>query len=328
MRKNVCKFFLINLLAMVSISNYADTSKNLGYTTHKKYPEFLRQMEKEHKVPSSKIKEWLSDAKKKDSIIKAISRPAEGVLTWKEYRKIFLTHKRIREGKAFLKTHKLTFDRIEKEYGVSRYIITSIIGVETFYGARQGRYRVLDALSTLAFDYPKRSLFWRELKHFIVMVNENKFNVYRLKGSYAGAMGYGQFIPSSYRHYAVDGDGDGVKDVWKNPVDAIASVANYFKQHGWKTGQGITYTVDVKGNTFSSLIKKKLKPKFTVNQIKAKNVSVPAYIKGDQKASLMQFSGNEGLEYWIGLHNFYVITRYNHSRLYALAVYQLSDALK
>jgi len=298
-----------------------------GYDQHPKFEQFANELRLEHGISKAQAREWLKDAKKQESVLKAISRPAEKVKPWHDYRKIFLTNKRIKWGRAFLKKNKDIFDEVEKKYGVSRYIIASIIGVETFYGSRQGTYRVLDSLSTLAFDYPKRPLFWRELKHFFVMAQEQNFAPGDIKGSYAGAMGYGQFIPSSYRNYAVDGDGDGVVDLWKNKRDAIASVANYFKRHGWKTGEDVTYRVSVTGDKFSEVANKSRKPKHTVKQLKQHGVKISQDLADDYKATLNELDGDEGKEYWLGLHNFYVITRYNHSRMYAMAVYQLSQEL-
>ena len=193
--------------------------------------------------------------------------------------------------------------------GVPTEIITAIIGVETFYGRIAGSYRVIDALATLAFDYPKRSPFFTsELENFLVLAWESGKDPLALKGSYAGAMGFGQFMPSSYRAYAVDYDGDGVIDIWDNPADAIASVANYFIEHGWRPGRKVV--VPASGaDADPEVFEGGLKPRFTVS------------------ATAMKLDGEEGPEYWMGLHNFYVITRYNHSSMYALSVWQLSEAI-
>ena len=219
-------------------------------------------------------------------------------------------------------------EKAEKEFGVPKEVITAIIGVETYYGKRQGSYRVLDSLSTLAFDYPKRSLFWRELKHFFVMSQEQQVDPASVKGSYAGAMGYGQFIPSSYRRYAIDYDGDGMKDLWTNKADAIGSVANYFKRHGWKAGEEVTQRVKVSGSDYKDAVNDRLKPKWKASELKALGVTPTKPIEDGASATLIKLIGDNGAEFWMGHHNFYVITRYNHSRLYAMAVYQLSLAVK
>ena len=206
-------------------------------------------------------------------------------------------------------------------------LITSIIGVETFYGRNKGSYRVIDSLATLAFDYPPRSKFFSgELEAYLLFVKEQGFDATQVKGSYAGAMGYGQFISSSYRHYAVDFDGDGIVDIVNNPIDAIGSVANYFKMHGWKTGMPVTATAVLDSNTNRQIASKKLKPKLTVAQLEAEGFRSSVKLEQSQKATAMILSGEAGDEAWIGLKNFYVITRYNHSKLYAMAVYQLSQA--
>ncbi len=301
---------------------------NAGYDQHERFKEFAAELEAEHKIPAKQTAAWLKDAKRLESVLNAISRPAEKTKTWADYRKIFLTEKRISQGKQFLKDNAELLEKAEKEFGVPKEIITAIIGVETFYGQRQGSYRVLDSLSTLAFDYPKRSLFWRELKQFFVMAQEQKVAPGDVKGSYAGAMGYGQFIPSSYRRYAIDYDGDNKKDLWTNKADAIGSVANYFKRHGWKAGQDVTQRVRVEGSDYKDAVNDRLKPKWNVSELKALGVKPTQPVADDASATLVKLIGDNGAEFWLGNHNFYVITRYNHSRLYAMAVYQLSLAVK
>ena len=314
------------LLAGCSI--FASITANADYSTHARFNEFATELKADFGIEPEKTKQWLQQAERLESVLTAISRPAEKRLTWERYRKIFLTGKRIEQGKAFLKDNAELLAKAEKEFGVPKEIITSIIGVETFYGTRQGSYRVLDSLSTLAFDYPKRSLFWRELKHFFMMSEEQHVDPATVKGSYAGAMGYGQFIPSSYRAYAIDYDGDGIKDLWANKADAIGSVANYFSVHGWEKGQAITQPVTVSGDKYQEAINDRLKPKWTAGQLKAMGVVPSEKVADDASATLVKLEGANGDEYWLGNHNFYVITRYNHSRLYAMAVYQLSQEFK
>ena len=251
-------------------------------------------------------------------------------MEWSGYRKIFITKDRIKKGKAFLKKYHTTFERAEKTYGVPTNIIAAILGVETRYGQQKGSYRVIDALSTLAFDYPPRSKFFKsELEQVFLLAKEQKFEPLDLIGSYAGAMGYGQFIPSSYRHYAVDFDGDGVADILNNPVDAIGSIANYFAKHKWHTNETVTFQVDIENNKgeYDDLIYKSLKPKHTLANVKAVGIDVEAGLALDQLAKLQLLQGAKGEEFWVTLHNFYVITRYNHSHLYAMAVHQLATEL-
>jgi membrane-bound lytic murein transglycosylase B len=210
-------------------------------------------------------------------------------------------------------------------------IIVAIIGVETYYGRIAGSYRVIDALSTLAFDYPPRSEFFTsELKSYLILTRQQGFDPLALKGSYAGAMGYGQFMPSSFLGYAVDFDGDGISDIWNNPVDAIGSVANYFKEHGWRQGEAVVTGATVKGEVPLQWFvqgRKNLQPEHTVAEFATAGVIADKPVPGDTLASAMQFELKNGYEYWLGFHNFYVITRYNHSAMYAMCVHQLSQRI-
>ncbi len=272
-----------------------------------------------------------AQAERQESILKAISRPAEKTKPWYEYREIFLNEKREKQGLEFFAEHRETLARAERELGVPAEIIVAIIGVETYYGRVAGSYRVIDALSTLAFDYPKRSEFFtKELKSYLILTREQGFDPLDLKGSYAGAMGYGQFMPSSYREYAIDFDGDGVADIWNNPVDAIGSVANYFKRHGWRSGEPVVVAADAAGGVPDELFvqgRSDLKPGRTVAEFAAAGIVARQEVDPEALATAMKFELQDGYEYWLGLHNFYVITRYNHSAMYAMCVYQLSQRL-
>lgn len=299
-----------------------------AYDQHERTEEFIAEVEKDYGIKGDDVRQWLAKAERMDSVLEAIQRPAERTMNWARYQDIFLTEKRINAGKNFLETQADVLAEAEAKYGVPREIIGAIIGVETFYGTRQGSYRVLDSLSTLAFDYPKRPLFWRELKAMFALARDEGVDPGTIKGSYAGAMGYGQFIPTSYLAYAVDGDGDGKRDLWGNPVDAIHSVANYFAKHGWRSNEPVTHRVTVAGDAFEPLVNDSRKPKHTIADLTAAGVTLPVEINGDKPANLMMLEGKQGNEYWVGEYNFYVITRYNHSKLYAMAVYQLSEALK
>ncbi|WP_246480487.1 lytic murein transglycosylase B [Motiliproteus sediminis] len=277
----------------------------------------------------SYVEQLLSDAQRQDSIIKAISRPAERVKSWGEYRDIFIQPKRIERGVAFWKEHADTLQRASDTYGVPAEIIVAIIGVETHYGRITGNYRVLDALATLAFDYPPRGAFFEgQLRELLYLLREEPLEVASLKGSYAGAMGFGQFIPSSYRNYAVDFDGDGKRDILTNPVDAIGSVANYFKRHGWSAGAPVTVRAEVSAGADPAQFNGSLKPEISVEQWRQRGVRPTVPVAADTQATAMRLEINQGEEYWLGLPNFYVITRYNHSHLYAMAVYQLSQAIR
>jgi membrane-bound lytic murein transglycosylase B len=272
-----------------------------------------------------------AQAQRQDSILEAIARPAEKIRPWYQYREIFLNEKREQQGVEFFNQHRATLLRAEREFGVPAEIIVAIIGVETSYGRVAGSYRVLDALSTLAFDYPPRSPFFTaELKDFLILTRDQGMDPTSLLGSYAGAMGYGQFIPSSYRNYAIDFDHDGKIDIWENPVDAIGSVANYFKQHGWRQGEVVVAAAVAAANTPDTIFVKtrdELKPQRTVAQFAADGLVARVKQDSNALATAMKFELKNGYEYWLGLHNFYVITRYNHSAMYAMSVYQLSQRL-
>ena len=291
--------------------------------------EFVREMSERYGFEAERVSAILANAQRRDSILEAISRPAEKTLEWHEYRRIFMRDERIEQGVSFLRKHQEAFERAEREYGVPASIVAAIIGVETWYGTYKGKYRVLDALATLAFDYPPRSRFFRsELVQYLLMTREQGFDPMVLTGSYAGAMGYGQFISSSYRHYALDFDGDDVADILTNPVDAIGSVANYFHAHRWQTGEPVAERVSGSLPKSSPLLTGELRPTLTVTDYQQAGIIPKMDVPGDAKARVIRLVGDEGSELWLTYHNFYVITRYNHSHLYAMAVHQLAGALE
>lgn len=297
------------------------------YTGRQDVTTFIDEMVNEYQFSREEMQNWFAQAKKKQNIIDAISRPAEKTLTWKGYRKIFVTRSRIQKGVEFWRDNEATLAKAEQEFGVSASVIVAIIGVETRYGKNKGSYRVIDALSTLGFDYPPRAKFFRkELKQFFLLAREQKQNPLDLIGSYAGAMGYGQFIPSSYRAYAVDYTNDDFADIWNNPTDAIGSVANYFKRHGWKKDQPVIVRMRINEGYNKEILNDSLKPKHTVNSLLEQGYT-PVEKLSDQSANAIRLQGKHGAEFWMGLHNYYVITRYNHSRLYAMAVWQLSQEI-
>ncbi len=320
---------MIRFLLLVSLLPFTlVSSADRNYADRDEVKLFVKELAAESEFDEAKLLSMFRLAEYKQSIIDAISRPAEKTLTWAEYQDIFLTDSRRRRGIEFMHTHKDALKKAYDVYGVPPVIITAIIGVETMYGGNKGSFRVLDALSTLAFDYPPRSKFFRkELKQFILLAREEKQMITDLKGSYAGAMGLGQFIPSSYRAYAVDFDGDGFRDIWNNETDAIGSVANYLAVHGWRRGEQITLPIDGSGVP-EEAFNASLKPSTTFGELRDLGADGPSSVPGEEEISPMLLNGKEGAEHWIGLYNFYVITRYNHSKLYAMAVYQLSEGLR
>jgi membrane-bound lytic murein transglycosylase B len=305
------------------------TSVNIHASPLELQKQFVDSMVEKHQFDRQVIESTLEKATKNETVLRSIAKPWEAK-PWYQYYPIFLTEKRLTKGLAFWQTHQKTLARAEQETGVPAEIIVAIIGVETFYGAYLGKYSVLDALVTLGFHYPPRSKFFRsELAQLFLLAKEENFDITELKGSYAGAMGWGQFISSSYRFYAVDFDFDGVRDLLNNPVDAIGSIANYFKKHHWKANTDIAYKAQVSGSQYPALLSKSLKYSHQWSQLQAAGVSIAEpSLSQEVNVKLLEFTQPNNKEYWVGLPNFYVITRYNHSPLYAMAVFQFSQQLK
>ena len=325
------------------------------YSKHPEAQDVIRILVSEHDFDESYVIKILETAKKQDRILESMSSPAEFTWTWDRYKKLFLEEKRITNGKKFIKDNSNLFNRIEDEFGVPREIITSILGVETRYGKIKGNYRVLDSLATLGFDFPRRSKFFKsELVQFFILTRENNLDINSVQGSYAGAMGYGQFISSSYRAYAIDYDGDGYADLFNSVPDAVASIANYLKKHGWKRDGAIVQKVILnkvnktynhpsnsskyiplqytegleteyiiqEGDSLLSIAinnEIKLQQLMSLNNIKDKNI-----IKTGQTIKLHKPKDL----YFIGDDNFIAITKYNRSHFYAKAVYDLSLEFK
>jgi len=312
------------MLLVSPVTTYA-----VEYADREEVQAFVKELAAQESFNERELLTIFRHAKYKQKIIDAITRPAEKTLNWDKYQDIFLTERRTLSGIEFMEDNRAALEAAYETYGVPPVIITAIIGVETMYGSISGNYRVLDALSTLSFDYPPRSKFFkRELKEFILLAREEKQMITDLKGSYAGAMGLGQFIPSSYRAYAVDFDGDGFRDIWNNPTDAIGSVANYLNKHGWQRDKQITFEVSA-SEVPADLFNVSLKPTRSIKALRSLGMTddLPP-LDAEQIVSPMRLDGKQGEEYWIGLKNFYVITRYNHSKLYAMAVFQLSEGLR
>jgi len=290
---------------------------------------FIDEMHDEHGFEKAELVTTFEQVEVKDSILKAISKPAEKSIPWYDYRKIFMTQKRIKGGVAFWQENAEALAKAEQHYGVPAEIIIAILGVETSYGGNVGSYRVVDALSTLAFRYPPRSKFFRsELGHFLSLTREEGMSILSPIGSYAGAMGLGQFMPSSYRAYAVDFDGDGKRDIWTNPIDAIGSIANYLSRHGWVAGESIAHKTTVAGAVPVALLEKGHKPSFNREQLHDVGVSTINLPEGANQLALITLTQKQGEEYWLTRQNFYSITRYNHSRMYAMAVTQLAQEIR
>ncbi|MEA3273962.1 MAG: lytic murein transglycosylase B [Pseudomonadota bacterium] len=292
--------------------------------------QFASEMARKHGVDPGEVSALMDQARFRQEIIDKIRRPYESK-PWYKYRKIFLTAKRIAGGVEFWRNNEVILDRAREEYGVPPEIIVAIIGVETNYGGNLGKDRVIDALSTLGFAYPPRADFFRkELEQFLLLAQEESVDAIHVQGSYAGAVGMPQFIPSSYRAYAVDFDGDGRRNLWESNADVIGSVANYFKRNGWRTGEPVAFKAEVTGRVPAGLPvaeKKPKKPGIGIEKLKAAGVISSEPLSPSTRVTLIRLESPED-EYWLGLGNFYAITRYNHSNLYAMAVYQLSREIK
>ena len=291
---------LILIAVLFNASIFAD------YSNHKDSKEVIDELVNEHGFEESYVINVLKQAKKRKTALNSVARPAEKTKTWDDYRAIFLKKKRISDGKKFIQNNITVLDRAEKEFGVPKEVITAILGVETDYGNIMGSYRVIDSLTTLGFDDPRRSKFFKsELIQFFILTRENNLDILKVKGSYAGAMGYGQFISSSYRAYAIDFDGDGYVDLFNSLEDAIGSTANYLKRHGWKKEGSIVTRV------YPNNVRKFYKPHESLTQF------IP-----------LTFTENGEELHFVGDDNFRAIARYNISDVYAMAVYYLSEEFK
>jgi membrane-bound lytic murein transglycosylase B len=294
---------------------------------------FMRRMQQEHGFSSYQVASVLSGAKREQWIIDLMDRQAPRPSTgptgaWTRYRGKFLTEDNITKGVGFWQRHEAALERAAARYGVPPEYIVAIIGVETRYGSYLGKTRIIDALATLAFAYPRRAeYFTGELESFLVMARDEGVDPFGPRGSYAGAMGLGQFMPSSFRDYAVDFDGDGDRDLW-SPVDAIGSVANYFSSHGWRPGEPVAVRAQVQSGSNAGLMKTGFSTSYGLNELAGRGITPTRSLGGASKASLLQLDIGSGYDYWLGSPNFYTITRYNHSTYYAMAVHQLAQAIR
>jgi membrane-bound lytic murein transglycosylase B len=291
--------------------------------------EFVEKTAAEQKVQSLDVYRLLAKAEPQPRIIELITKPAEKVSPWWQYRERFLTEQRISEGAQFMQEHRARLEKAHRDTGVAPEYVVAIIGVETFYGRITGKYRVLDALATLAFDYPPRAEFFRaELAQFMALSREENLDPLTAMGSYAGAMGASQFMPSSYRRYAVDGGKDRQRDLFADWDDIIASVANYFKEHGWVADGPVLAEAVVQPDAPVVADPGNLKLNETVAGLKAKGVDFdPAGKEAGTPVLLVPAETELGPSYRVGFKNFEVITRYNRSLRYAMAVHDLAQTI-
>lgn len=313
--------------ALLCLLSSASVLASEPFLTRDDVRQYIENVSTEHQLDPYRLAKLFAAIAPKQSILDAIARPAEKALTWAQYRPIFVKQKRVVEGRAFMREYADELNRAEATFGVPANIIAAIIGVETFYGKVTGKHDVLQSLATLGFDYPPRAKFFKsELTQFLILSQIENWDPLAIKGSYAGAMGWPQFISSSYREYAIDFDQDGATDLFNSVPDAIGSVANYLKRHGWipkaPIVEPLAFTQANKSAT-KALVRKSLKPTIAPKTLTNLGYAV------DNRASVnvMVLNGKAGEEAWVGYTNFYAITRYNHSALYALAVFQLSEQL-
>jgi membrane-bound lytic murein transglycosylase B len=288
---------------------------------------FVQDMNLRHGVGSAELRLIMRQARVQPDILRAMSAQATP-RPWHRYRPSFVNAERIAGGVRFWNGHAELLARAEREYGVPAEIIVATIGVETVYGSHTGSHRVLDALTTLAFDFPRRAEFFRgELEHFLLLVHEGVLDPLRMRGSYAGAMGVPQFLPSSFRNYAVDFDGDGHRNLWDGAADAIGSVANYYRSFGWQAGRPIAVPAKIEGHGYAALAEQGIEPRFDAQALAQAGIT-PLSDIGSDSAAMLVLEGSSGKEYWLGLNNFYMITRYNRSVNYAMSVFELAREIR
>ena len=320
----------LRLLAGVTLCLLSATSVLAIDIDQPEVEAFIDAMVEEHDFDRDQLRVTLGAAEVKQSILDAIARPAEKTKSWAEYREIFITPERIEAGAQFCADHEDALRQVSESTGVPMEMLVGIIGVETYFGRITGSFRVLDALATLAFSYPPRAKFFRrELEQYLLLAREEGMQPTEATGSYAGAMGRPQFMPSSYRAYAVDATGDGKRDIWNDWTDVAGSIANYFLEHGWKSGEDVAARASL-GNGWQGPVpqpENTLKPSDTVASLSRKGVMFVTDLPGDSKGELLTYEGADGLEHWVGFHNFFVITRYNRNVMYALAVHQLGQEI-
>jgi membrane-bound lytic murein transglycosylase B len=321
--------FTVSLLAVLGPANAAKPPASPdGFDV--KRPEiraFAEQVARNKVMSRREVLALLAQAKPLPSIIEAMDRPAERVVPWWQYRERFLTEKRIAGGVAFWDEHRELLERVAAERGVPAEYLIAIIGVETAYGSNMGRYRVLDTLSTLSFDYPSRGeYFRRELEQFLMMVRDKDADALQAKGSYAGAMGAAQFMPSRYRRYAIDASNDGRRDLWTEWDDILVSIANYFAEHGWRRDEPVMVESVASGGTDDPL-SFQLALTDTVGAIRQRGYVLDPSLADTTPAVLVPAEQPDSMAWRVGFQNFYVITRYNRSSRYAMAVHDLAQAL-
>lgn len=318
---------LFFLLLAFALTGCATTGSN--YANRPQVQVFIDEMVTKHDFDRGQLVSMFSQVKPRAHVMKSMQAPKEDTSLWYNYRAIFVQPERIQQGVNFWHAHADTLARAEQQYGVPPQIIIAILGVETRFGQLQGKESAFNSLSLFAFDYPRRAPYFRsELEQYLLLTREMSLDPMTVKSSYAGALGKPQFMPSSYRRFAIDTSSKGYSDLFNNDDDVILSVANYFSAHGWQANEFVTVPARVKGDRYEQLPPQTNKPLLTLNQLNQYGIRAVTTLPGDKLASLLILDGETGKEYWLRFHNFQVITRYNSSPFYAMAVYQLSEKIK
>ncbi|MES2563999.1 MAG: lytic murein transglycosylase B [Pseudomonadota bacterium] len=288
---------------------------------------FIEEMGAKHDYQTGLLRRLFAQVQMRPSIIRAMSAPSTA-RPWHEFRQRIVTQSRIEAGLRFWTQHRVALERASREFGVPEELMVATIGIETMYGRTMGTFKVIDALSTLAFDYPPRAEFFRgELEQYLLLIREAGLDS-GTRGSYAGAIGIPQFIPSSYRKYAIDFDGDGRRDLVNSPADAIGSVANYYKSFGWRAGEAVTVQAEAGEADVPALVAAGIRPHSTVSELRKRGLVVPGPVDDNAEATVLAVETDVGRRVLLGLNNFYVITRYNRSVNYAMAVHELSQEMR
>ncbi|MBI2754283.1 MAG: lytic murein transglycosylase B [Betaproteobacteria bacterium] len=316
---------------LVSGSALAADRSPAPYGSRPEVRAFVQEMVRRHGFVERELTFAFSRARRIAAALKAVAPPpAERARSWAAYRAVFVNDRRVEAGLEFWRMHDVALARASREYGVPEEVIVAIIGVETFYGRHIGRWRVIDTLTTLAFDYPPRAEFFRgELENYLLFARDSGTDVFSVRGSYAGAIGIPQFMPGSYLKFAVDFDGDGHVDLRDNPADAVGSVANFLKQHGWRPGEHIALPAHVNGTAHRTMLEAGIEPSFRLQDLKQHGVETRTSLALETPVALIDLeTPGTATEYRLGLRNFYVLTRYNRSSFYAAAVADLAAALR
>jgi membrane-bound lytic murein transglycosylase B len=321
------KKYLVFILLSLSTLYTSAFATPYNATNRNDVQAYIHQLVKKHHFEEDRLEQLFNTVTMDDEVIARVSKPAEAK-PWYLYRELFITPDRINKGVAYFKEHEQTLARAEKLYGVPASIIVAIIGVETKYGANKGTFPVFNTLVTLAFNDGRRADFFKsELTEYLLLARENNFKPLLLKGSYAGAVGLPQFMPSSYRHYAVDFTNKGFVDLFENHADAIGSIGNYLNKHGWKKDAEIVIPASVAGDSYTQIVQKNFKPHLSVSDLERYNIMPTSSLHGN-KTALIRLEEKNGNSYWLGLQNFYVISTYNKSELYVMAVYELAQSIE